>query len=176
MKKIMMTLVAVAMATTMNAQWYVGGGVGFESVSSDGNSTTAFTLLPEVGYNLDEKMSVGAVFGYSEAGNDDHKVKTFSIQPYLRYNLVSFDKVNVFVDGGLGYKNTKYVSYKNNTFYVGIKPGVAVNLNDKLSFVSHFGFLGYQNSKDDYDGAKAVNTIGLSVDGTDLNFGLYYNF
>ena len=27
MKKIMMTLVAVAMATTMNAQVYVGGGV-----------------------------------------------------------------------------------------------------------------------------------------------------
>ena len=36
MKKIMMTLVAVAMATTMNAQVYVGGGVGLAVESYDG--------------------------------------------------------------------------------------------------------------------------------------------
>ena len=51
-----------------------------------------------------------------------------------------------------------------------------MNLNDKLSFVTHAGFLGWQTSKDDTDGAKAVNTIGLSVDATALSFGLFYNF
>lgn len=65
---------------------------------------------------------------------------------------------------------------KNNTFGLGVRPGVAVNLNDKLSFVTHFGWLGYQNSKDDYDGAKATNTYGVALDGNNLTFGLYYNF
>ena len=176
MKKILMTLVAVAMATTMNAQWYAGGGVGFQSVSYDGNSETQFTILPEIGYNLDDKMAVGATFGYGEVSNDHHKTKTFIVAPYLRYKLLEFDKVNFFVDGGIAYRSVDYESYKNNTFQIGVKPGVAVNLNDKLSFVSHFGFLGYQTSKDDTDGAKAVNTIGLSVDASALSFGLYYNF
>lgn len=176
MKKFFMTLAAVAMAATMNAQGYIGGGVGFQSVSYDGNSESAFTIMPEVGYNLDENMAVGMVVGYGESGKDDHKIKKFTIQPYFRYTFAKFDKVNIFADLGLGYTNTKYVEVKNNTFYVGVKPGVAVNLNDKLSFVTHAGFLGWQTSKDDTDGAKAVNTIGLSVDATDLSFSLYYNF
>ena len=175
MKKIMMTLAALAVAATMNAQGYIGGGIGFKSVSYDGESTTAFSIMPEVGYNLDENMSVGITLGYSEAGKDPAKTKVFSIEPYLRYNFAKFDKVNLFVDGGLGYQNTKVGDAKNNTFYVGVRPGVSVTLTEKLSFVSHFGFLGYKNSKD--DGAdKAVNTVELSVDGAALSFGLYYNF
>ncbi len=176
MKKFFMTLAAVAVAATMNAQGYVGGGVGFQSVSYDGESTTAFTLMPEVGYNLSDNMAVGITLGYAEAGKDANKVKKFAIAPYFRYTFLSFDKVNVFADLGLGYINTKYDSFKNNTFEIGVKPGVAVNLNEKLSFVAHCGFLGWQTSKDDIDGAKAVNTVGLSVDGSDLSFGVYYNF
>jgi hypothetical protein len=176
MKKFFMTLAAVAMAATMNAQGYIGGSVGFQSVSYDGNSTSAFTIMPEIGYNLDENLSVGVVVGYGESGKDENKVKKFAVNPYLRYTFAKFDKVNLFVDGGIGYLNTKYNAYKNNTFEIGVKPGVAVNLNDKLSFVSHFGFLGWATSKDDTDGAKALNTVGLSVDATSLSFGLYYNF
>ena len=171
-----MTLAAAFVAVSMNAQMYVGGGVGFQSVSHDGNSETAFTLLPEVGYNLDENMSLGMVFGYGEKGKDENKIKVFTINPYLRYNLVKFDNVSLFVDGGFDFTNTKYHAYKNNTWGLGVKPGVAVNLNEKISFVAHMGFLGYRSSKDDTDGAKAYNTVGLALDGTDLSFGFDYNF
>jgi hypothetical protein len=61
MKKIMMTLVAVAMATTMNAQVYVGGGVGLAVESYDGESNTVWSILPEIGYNINEKWAVGTV-------------------------------------------------------------------------------------------------------------------
>ena len=187
-----MTLAAVAMAATMNAQGYIGGGVGFESSSSDGNSDTYFMIQPEVGYNLSDNLAVGVMIGYGENKltlKDAHgnkvsgKVKAFTINPYLRYTFAKFDKVNLFLDGGISYTNTKETAsavggedVKNNTFGIGIKPGVAVNLTDKLTFVSHFGFIGYENSKDDYEGAKAVNTFGAKIDATSLSFGLYYNF
>ena len=184
MKKIMMTLAAVCVAATMSAQVYVGGGVGFQTTSQDGNSETFFKLVPEIGYNLDENWAVGIAVGYGEhkttlkSGNlkTTAKVKAFEIAPYARYTFAKFDKVNLFVDGTVDYLHTDNAGDKNNTFSIGLKPGVAVNLNDKLSFVAHAGFLGYQNSKDDYEGAKAANTFGFDLDGSNLSFGVYYNF
>ena len=180
-----MTLAAVAMAATMNAQGYIGGGVGFESASQDGNSDTFFMIQPEIGYNLSDNLAVGLMIGYGENKlkvkdengiKQTEKTKMFTINPYVRYTFVKFDKVNLFLDGGLEYIYTKQGDLKNNTFGIGIKPGVAVNLNDKLTFVSHIGYIGYRNSKDDVDGAKALNTFGATIDASSLSFGLYYNF
>lgn len=184
MKKIMMTLAAVCVAATMSAQVYVGGGVGFQTTSQGDYTNTVIKLVPEIGYNLDENWAVGIALAYGHTKNSvevsgvETSVKTdvFGINPYARYTFAKFDKINLFVDGGLEYVHTKSGDDKNNTFSIGFKPGVAVNLNEKLSFVAHVGFLGYQNSKDDVDGAKAANTFGFNLDGSDLSFGLYYNF
>ena len=183
MKKIMMTLAAIAVAATMNAQVYVGGSLGFETSSHDGNTNSSLTLLPEIGYNLDENLAVGIAFGYGQTKNtvEQNNIevsvtnKKFIINPYARYTFVKFDKVNVFVDGGLEYAHYDNGGSKSNTFGIGVRPGVAVNLNDKLSFVSHFGWLGYKNEKPDYDGAKATNTFGFNLSSA-VSFGMYYNF
>lgn len=103
------------------------------------------------------------------------KNKKFVINPYLRYTFLKLDKVNVFVDGGLEYVHSDKAGAKNNSFGIGVRPGVAVNLNDKLSFVTHFGWLGYKNSKDDKENAKAANTFGLNLS-SKVSFGIYYNF
>ena len=176
MKKIMMTLAAVAVAATMNAQSYVGGSFGFTSVSHDGDNVTAFKVMPEIGTTLTDDLAVGITFGYAQSGKGNNKVKAWGVNPYLRYTFAKFDKVNVFVDGTVGYEYNKIGEVKINSFSIGFKPGVAVNLNEKLSFVAHVGFLGYKYDKDDYEGAKAANTFGLDLDGTNLSFGLYYNF
>ena len=184
MKKIFAVALVAMMTMTVNAQVYVGGGVGLQSSSYDGNSETFFKLMPEIGYNLNEDWAVGITVGYGESkttikeGNvkATAKVKSFEIAPYARYTFAKFDKVNLFVDGTVDYLHTDNAGDKNNTFSIGLKPGVAVNLNDKLSFVAHAGFLGYQNSKDDYEGAKAANTFGFDLDGSNLSFGVYYNF
>lgn len=184
MKKMMMTLAAIAVAATMNAQGYIGGSLGFESASQDGNSETFFKIMPEVGYNLSDNLAVGIVLGYGENKTSvkengvktTAKVKAFTVSPYARYTFAKFDKVNLFVDGSVAYTHTDYTGDKTNAFSVGLKPGVAVNLNDKLSFVAHAGFLGYKNEKADHEGAKAFNTFGFDLDGSDLSFGFYYNF
>lgn len=180
-----MMMIAAMMVAVLGAkaQVYVGGGVGLQTSSYDGNSETFFSIIPEVGYNLDENWAVGVSVGYGEAKTKikidnvqvTEKVKTFQITPYARYTFVKFDKVNLFVDGGVGYKYENYAGTKTNTFSIGVKPGVAVNLNEKLSFVAHVGFLGYQNDKE--KGAdKSTNTFGVALDGNNLSFGVYYNF
>lgn len=184
MKKFFTIALVAMMAMTANAQVYVGGGIGFETASQDGNSETFFKIMPEVGYNLNENWAVGIALGYNESKTTlkeaniktTAKIKAFEIAPYARYTFAKFDMVNLFVDGTVDYLHTDIVGDKTNTFSVGLKPGVAVNLNDKLSFVAHVGFLGYQNAKEDYEGAKAVNTFGLNLDGSNLTFGVYYNF
>jgi len=174
MKKIMMTLAAIAVAATMNAQGYIGGSLGFASQSYDGNSTTVWSIMPEVGYNLNEDWALGVAVGYGESGKGDDKIKTFKVSPYVRFTPVKLDKVNIFIDGGFGYTNVKQGDASVNQWQFGLKPGVAINLNDKLSFVSHFGFLGYEYDK--AKGAdKGVNTFGFNL-GSEVSFGMYYNF
>jgi hypothetical protein len=183
MKKIFAVALVAMMTLTVNAQVYVGGGVGLLTSSYDGNSETYFSILPEIGYNINEDWAVGIAVGYGEAKSKvnvagvkvTEKVKTFQIAPYARYTFAKFDKVNLFVDGSVGYKHENFAGVKTNTFAVGFKPGVAVNLNDKLSFVAHVGFLGYQNDKVKGDD-KSTNTFGLNLDGSNLSFGVYYNF
>ena len=170
----MMTIAAAFVATAMNAQGYIGGSLGFQTSSYDGESTTTWSIMPEVGYNLSDNWAIGVAVGYGQSGKDENKIKKFTVSPYARLTVAKLSMVNVFIDGGVGYTNTDYAGDKLNTFAVGLKPGVAVNLNDKLSFVAHFGFLGYQNDKWK-DADKSTNTFGLDID-NNVNFGLYLNF
>lgn len=183
MKKIMMTMAAAMVAVAMNAQVYVGGSLGFASYDNGNKTQTAFKFLPEIGYNFDENMAVGITLGYTQGSTDaawllndpSEDVKTFSVAPYLRYTFAKTGKVSFFADGRFEYAHIDNDGAKANAFGVGIVPGISVALTDNLSFVSHIGFLGYQQAKADVDGAKAVSTFGLDID-NGLSFGLYYNF
>ena len=183
MKKILMTLVAAFVSVSMSAQFYVGGSVGFASFDDSNKSHSAFKFVPEVGYNLDEDMAVGISLAYTQGStaaawlltdpNEDYK--TFSIAPYLRYSFAKFGPVTVFADGCFEYAHIDNNGAKANGWGLGIMPGIAVNLNEKFSFVSHIGRLGYSQSKEDVSGEKAVSTFGIDLDNA-LTFGLYYNF
>ena len=175
MKKIMMTLVAIAMATTMNAQWYVGGTVGYnytKDKNTDVKSHT-FMIMPEVGYNLNEKWAVGGKIGYGYSKQGDAKSHEFIINPYARYTFVKLDKVNFFVDGGFEYNYVKVADDSANGFGISFKPGVAVNLNEKVSFVAHIGNFGWASAKP--KNAKSVQSVDLGLNMTSVDFGLYFN-
>lgn len=174
MKKIMMTLVAVAMATTMNAQWYVGGGVGYNHTKVEDAKTNTFKIVPEIGYNINDSWAVGLGIGYTYNKVDDVKTNGFTVSPYVRYTFVKWEKVNLFCDLGVEYNYTKAGEVKTNAFGVGLFPGIAVNLNDKISFVTKVGALSYAHAKVT-DGPKA-DQFNIGLDGSDLSFGVYYNF
>ncbi|MBQ9357037.1 MAG: porin family protein [Prevotella sp.] len=182
MKKILMTLAAACMAVTMNAQVYVGGSVGIASVK-DGNADaeTTYKFLPEVGYNINDEWAVGVTLGYQKGNcnlinasyNPNINYEKFSIAPYVRYTVPVGSNVNLFVDGGISYGSVK----DNYTeFALGLKPGVAFTLSDKLSFVTHFGFVGFNSKNPKADGVDTSNATGVEFNQNNLTFGLYYNF
>ena len=60
MKKILLSLAALALAATMNAQVWIGGEVGFDMNHTNGSGYTAneFTIAPDIGYTLSDNCSV----------------------------------------------------------------------------------------------------------------------
>ena len=63
MKKILLLAVVLFASLNASAQFYVGGSVGFGSVKPVGgeDSEFVFKILPEFGYNLNDKWAIGAV-------------------------------------------------------------------------------------------------------------------
>ena len=208
MKKIMMTLAAVAVAATMNAQVYVGGtlGLNFQNklTGESGDATgMTFKIQPEIGYNLNEDMAVGIVLGFGINTNGKQNLSedvkgwntmnygggvkyknsqiAFEVAPYFRYNFVKLEKVNFFFDAGVGFgyisqKQTDDYTWNATRFSIFVQPGVAVNLNEKVSFVAKLGDgLGFRSTKvKDHD---AQSTFGLDLKSlAGLSFGMYYNF
>ena len=212
MKKIMMTLAAVAVAATMNAQsqMYVGGSLGFTSSSEKnvgvlGNgpfdkTVSEFAIAPEIGYNLDDKMSIGLVLGFSTKKTsydykgtatgvsiDDATTTKFALKPYLRYQVLTFGKANIFVDGGLNFGLESQKDMKPAMdLGLFVTPGIAFNVSEKWSIVAKlndmFAFGYHKDMVPDVNNAPDPDTnisAGLSTGGFNLGsltFGVFYNF
>ena len=173
MKKIMIVAVAMLMAFTAKAQIYVGGNVGLDASSG----YFGLNVLPEVGYNINDKMSVGAVLGVDMANwKEDTQRTDIFIIPYFRYTFLDLGPVKLFADARLDLNFSSSKNYDiladkwddptTGTFWgIGIAPGIAIPLTDKLSVVGHLGYLGYR-----------YETFTLSADATDLTVGVYYCF
>lgn len=171
MKKIIV-LLFVAMATlSVKAQVYVGGTVSLWH--NDDADVTNFTLNPEVGYNLNEKWAIGGVLTYAHAKEDAQKVNAFGIAPYARYSYYENKVVRLFIDGGFGFSTVKVKGHDSESgFEIGLKPGIAIKLNDKFSVLAKCGFLGY---RDDYMLGES-NGYGFNFSSENLSFGFNYSF
>jgi len=161
MKKLIVVLVAALMAFTANAQYYVGGHVGFTS----DDDYSSFTIRPDFGYVLNDQISVGAVIGYYSTKMSNMTSSEITINPYLRYNLAKIGIVNVFVDGEVAISIPGGDAEGDTTFGLGVCPGISIPVTDKLSFVTHLGQFGYYNE-----------SIILDADMRALAIGVFYNF
>ena len=179
MKKIMMTLAAVCVAATMNAQTWAGGELGFTGKHINGaeNSNTTFSIKPEIGYNLDDNLAVAVALGYTHTNPaSGSNSNAFSINPYLRYTFVKAGNFSAFFDGGLDYTttHTQGADKNSNSFGVSVVPGLAYAVSDKVTLVSHLGdglyFKHYW-----YEGVSRSSSYGLNLFNA-ISFGAYYNF
>ena len=178
MKKVLMTLfVMFAMVTAYAQEMYVGGGI---SLWRDTDAeVSSFSISPDFGYSLSDKWSVGGqlvldfnskselLYGLSD------KYTSFAIAPYARFSYFEKGIVRLFLDMGFGISVTKPKNGGSNTgFEVGVKPGLAVKLNDNFSFITKVGFAGF---RDDYlEGGKSG--FGVDVDGENISIGIEYAF
>ncbi len=99
------------MATTIDAQVYVGGGIGFTRTTEALNKSTIFRLMPEAGYRINDRWAIGLSLGYANSKNSTEvsgmeselKLTQYNFNPYARYTFAKLDKVGLFVDGGVEY-------------------------------------------------------------------------
>jgi hypothetical protein len=180
MKKLFSLIAVAFVAMSVNAQVYVGGSLGIDAWSSQKNagdrSETTFSILPEVGYNLNDEWAVGTVIGYVSdkwVGVNGISESAFTFNPYARYTFAKLGKVNLFVDGGVDFTSASKADWSE--IAVGFKPCLAVNLTDNISFVSHIGFIGWDQFNPDGDDNN-ISEFCLNLSGANLTFGLYYNF
>lgn len=181
MKKILLLAVAAVMALGASAQtnkWYAGGQVTFGRTTEQpsGVKSTQVTVLPELGYNMTDNFGVGAQVGvqYRKSGGEEKTV--FQINPYARYTYLKYERVNLFVDGGVDLGIGSAHGSTAVQFGLGFRPGVSFNINDKFSLVAHVGFLGYQGGNRAAKDNGAPENWGLNLNSNNIMFGFYYNF
>lgn len=185
MKKFLFSMVAALfMTVSASAQVYLGGNLGIASTKvNDGDNVTTYAVLPEIGYNINNTWAIGTVVGFGKGNpvNIEGESRNYvTVQPYVRGTFFHSKYVNLFVDGGFGYTHYNHAGENHgssiNEWQVGLKPGLAINLNPKFSFVAHVGFLGYKDAKYDHDNAPDNNAWGVDLNGNNVTFGFYYNF
>lgn len=171
MKKFLLVLAVAVSSVAANAQVFVGGKLGLWHNSKA--DATNVTIAPEVGYALNNKWTLAAELSYElqEKAFSGKDLNTYSFNPYVRYTAASWGPVNLIFDGAvnLGWEKIKGADAQF-AWGVGVRPGLAVNLTPRVSFVSTLGFVGYRDS--DISG----ETFGYNLSSKDVSFGVYYNF
>ena len=183
MKKLMLAAAMMVATISASAQVYIGGGIGFESskANKDANTLSSFTIIPEVGYNLDENWAVGIQLGYGSNDSEEKNVKTttsfFTIAPYARYTFAKSGIASFFIDGGIQFTSLGSDA-KGNTFGVGFRPGVKIAASNKVDLVARLGYLGYKTANEDAQAqgyGYEKDKFGFDVNGTKLEFAINFN-
>ena len=171
MKKGLLLVVVMLATIAVKAQdIYVGGSLNVWR-NSTGN-TTSFKVAPEVGYNFNETWALGAELNYSHEYVKQVTANSVTVAPYIRWSYYQNDAVRLFLDGtaALGFVKVKDGD-TTKAGQVGLRPGIAVILNDHFSFIAKYGFLGYRRN---------INTLGdsfgLQLTSEDLSIGFRYAF
>lgn len=170
-------------SVTASAQWYVGGAVGVERKFEE--NYTDFSILPDFGYNFNERWALGAQVGFHHTYNEGWKTNLGVVSPYARYTFfrTGNNLVSLFLDGGFGleFGSSKYDDgFSSDTtliYSVGISPGVSFNFTDNFSIEAHLGGLSYEDGNTAAKTAGVVTPrFGFNLKTTELNLGLVYTF
>lgn len=203
MKKILLSAAAViAFAFNAQAQETTGvtgfsegdvfmtGSVGFGTTKNGDNKTDQFNISPKAGYFVTSNIAIGAQIGYisqtqtvdAEFGQVDVDTNSFTVGAFGRYYFTPARNFSFFGQLGVDYVTSKTETEgvpgesKNNGFNVGLAPGVSYFVSEHIAFEATFGFLGYNTSKPDVDGAESTDSFNIGFDLTNINFGIVYKF
>ena len=172
MKKLFLIVVVFMAALSASAQeMYIGGGIGLWRDTD--NDKMEFSISPDFGYEMSEKWAVGGELVYAHNTFNLIEGNAFAIAPYARFTYFHNKVVRLFLDMGLGLSVTKPEHVDSTVgFEIGIKPGLAVKLNDHFSLVTKVGFAGYTK---DYLELNEEG-FGVKLNGNNISFGIEYSF
>jgi len=171
---------------------FITGAVGFGTTKTGDNKSDQFNISPKAAYFVTSNIAIGAQIGYMKSttsvGNPiapgliDQDTNSFSVGAFGRYYFTPARNFSFF-----GQLNVDYVTSKTelegfpgedktNGFNVGLAPGVSYFVSEHIAFEATFGFLGYNTSKPDVDGAESTDSFDIGFDLTNINFGIVYKF
>ena len=169
MKKTFLAIVFVFIGIlTVQAQWYIGGGVN----ATLQKEFQKFTLAPDAGYCFENiPLSLGCSLEYEgtiQSGNAySHAL---SISPYIRYNICDInERFSLFTD-----LVSDIDVLELSWFNIGLNPGVSFDLTEHWSAEFSAGFLRYEWERRPDD--KPFQKFGLSFETVAPSFRFYYNF
>ena len=195
MKKVLLiAAVAVFGLTSANAQdenttggfakgdVYASGTVQFSNTKVADIKSNEFTFSPAVGYFINDNIALelNVLVGTGEDFNED-KTSTFGAGLGATYFFAPANQFSFTLGAGVSYANSKFEpnggeESKVNAFGIAVAPGLNYFVSDCIALRASIGALSYTSAKADEDGAEAVNTFGLNLDLSDINFGITYKF
>lgn len=180
MKKALMIIASAFVGmSAMAADNYIGGSVGVMRNST--TKTTTATIKPEIGHHLSDKWAIGTSIGYTYTGYSNVNNHSFVFDPYARYYFYKKDRLSLFIEGGvdLSLGRTHYKGGDNSdtsvTVGIGLRPGIAYDINSQFSLVAHLGMAGYVYGNDAAKAAKMFTGGGVNLS-DQVSFGLSYSF
>ena len=196
MKKLLLTaLLGLAVSVSMSAQIFVGGQLGINATrNTDKNvnpvvttSNTTVSVLPNVGYILNDKMLVGARVGLN-FGSTGANNSTFGLglQPYLRYKVLNIGKFSLAAEANVGIATSTTTNkiggvgvnkVSNFNFSLGAVPVVLYQLNEHIALEADINVLNFDlgfGSVKETNTPEGGNAFTVRDEG-DFNLGLGAN-
>jgi len=202
MRKIILnTIIALSGIISVHGQCYLGGSLSLDVSSQSvkqlenaANPSYSFSLSPEIGYSLNEKMDIGLSFsvgtssskisniglssdGYWIGVTNDSNTKSFQIAPYFRYSIAKWKKFNLLGEINVyagtdkirySYSDETEIETKQTSFGTSIYPVLTYKLAKKWALLANLNFFlfGFSRTKIDTDRPEATTMEN------DFNLGL----
>lgn len=173
MKKLFFLAAFAVASFSVQAESFIGGKLGLQTQKTNDARLTTATLGVEAGHHINRNWALCAGIGYTIADLENGASKsTFELAPFARYTAARWGAVSLFFDGGVKMNwETHKNKYETTEFSwgMGISPGLAVQMSRRVTFVTNFGFVGYQ-------GSENTDAVGFNFDTNNLRFGFHFTF
>lgn len=136
--------ILIVSASAQEGTKWIGGTINISSNTTNDRTTSRTTIMPEFGYNLDNKWAIGGRLGFSTLKDEEvggtNKTTTTSIIPFARYNFGNLGSFQIFGQGELplnfyGGEFSNGTSKDNsNSFGLSVRPGLSYSFNNNWGF------------------------------------------
>lgn len=194
MKKLFLTLsAAIAVTFAANAQTekgktIIGGNVSYDysKVKDTDGNVQEFSILPNVGFFVNDNFALGLGFGYAGAQEDDGANKTkfgeFAVSPFARLykgdgNFKFFGQLSVPMGWGTSKVNDTKLG-NSERYGVELAPGFAYFPTSKVGIEFSVRGLYYQSStlKPEVGESVTTSSFGLNANSLAPRLGIQFYF
>lgn len=125
-------------------------------------------IAPEAGYKFNQTWALGVTLGYQYQDLGHYNLNTLKVLPYVRGTYAHAGNVKFFGELAAGYGHMSTDGDGVSGFMAGLRPGMAVNFNEKFALIIRTTLL-------EYSYFDELHTTGFSINGN-LELGVEFTF